>query len=176
MHFISEDWSPSGYINISSRRCLIRVVSEEHLLNFAEVHARHDGINLAHIVMETIRYYGLETKVIAVTSDNASNNNTMMVELQRLMWKEGAFGFRATDARMRCLAHTIHLAAMKVCSSHFSTLHCCKWPFIAAFECLGRLPTCSFRKHIWLPREIVLIVRRRGSIARRGPCPERALI
>ena len=45
--------------------------------------------------------------------DNASNNNTMMQSLERRCEHRG-IQFSAQDARMRCMPHTIHLAAIKV--------------------------------------------------------------
>ena len=47
--------------------------------------------------------------------DNASNNDTLMAVLQARCLAEG-IGFSARDSRMRCMPHTIHLAALKVCN------------------------------------------------------------
>jgi hypothetical protein len=54
-------------------------------------------------------------QVIAIVMDNASNNNTMMASLQR-RHKSRHITFSAEDARMRCMPHTIHLAAIKACT------------------------------------------------------------
>ena len=51
-------------------------------------------------------------KIIAIVMDNASNNNTMMTSLERRCRQQG-IQFSAEDARMRCMPHTIHLAALK---------------------------------------------------------------
>ena len=45
--------------------------------------------------------------------DNATNNNTLMTSLERRCEEQG-IPFSAQDARMRCMPHTIHLAAIKV--------------------------------------------------------------
>ena len=45
--------------------------------------------------------------------DNASNNNTLMTSLESRCQQQG-ISFSAQDARMRCMPHTIHLAAIKV--------------------------------------------------------------
>ena len=45
--------------------------------------------------------------------DNATNNDTMMVELQVRLAEKG-IAFSAKDARMRCLPHVIHLAALEL--------------------------------------------------------------
>jgi hypothetical protein len=48
--------------------------------------------------------------------DNASNNNTMMADLEALSLADG-LAFSAMDSCMQCMPHTIHLAALKVCNS-----------------------------------------------------------
>ncbi len=45
--------------------------------------------------------------------DNASNNNTLMDALAARHHEEN-LDFSAQDARLRCVPHTIHLAALKV--------------------------------------------------------------
>ena len=57
-------------------------------------------------------------QVLAVVADNATNNDTMMVELEDMFKKKGV-RFSATQSRLRCTPHTIHLAAMKVCRTFF---------------------------------------------------------
>jgi hypothetical protein len=45
--------------------------------------------------------------------NNASNNDTMVEGIQARTAKEGIY-FDASWARLRCMPHTIHLAAIKV--------------------------------------------------------------
>jgi len=45
--------------------------------------------------------------------DNASNNNTMIVGIERRAAAEG-ISFDASWARLGCMPHTIHLAMVKV--------------------------------------------------------------
>lgn len=45
--------------------------------------------------------------------DNASNNDTMMVAIEERC-QEAKVHFSAKDSRMRCMPHTVHLAAIKV--------------------------------------------------------------
>ena len=52
-------------------------------------------------------------QILAVIADNASNNNTMMEELETLFHKV-AIPFSAKTSRLRCTPHTVHLSAMKV--------------------------------------------------------------
>jgi hypothetical protein len=102
---------------------------EELLIDFRELIGEHSGENMAEAVWVTMELYGLVGKVsffcqianptlmylqiIAIMMDNASNNNTMMLSLERRCQQRG-IQFSAQDARMRCMPHTIHLAAIKV--------------------------------------------------------------
>lgn len=45
--------------------------------------------------------------------DNASNNDTMVDEIERRARSQGII-FNAKWGRLRCMPHTIHLAAIKV--------------------------------------------------------------
>jgi hypothetical protein len=84
---------------------------------------------MAKAIWATMELYGLIGKVgsrprfingtydvlqiIAVVMDNTSNNNTMMASLERQCNQLG-IQFSAQEARMRCMPHTVHLAALKV--------------------------------------------------------------
>jgi hypothetical protein len=46
--------------------------------------------------------------------DNATNNDTLTIGIERRS-KEAGVHFSAKDSRMRCMPHTVHLAAIKVC-------------------------------------------------------------
>jgi len=103
--------------------------TEELLIDFRELLGEHSGENMAEAVWATMELYGLVGKVssgprfinltynvlqiIAIVMDNASNNNTLMTSLERRCEQRGV-QFPAQDARMRCMPHTIHLAAIKV--------------------------------------------------------------
>ena len=103
---------------------------EELLIDFRELIGPHSGKNMAEAVWATMELYGLVRKVrsprsgnmyqqskcsqvIAIVMDNASNNNTLMESLQ-CRCEERGIPFSAQDACMRCMPHTIHLAAIKV--------------------------------------------------------------
>jgi hypothetical protein len=55
---------------------------------------------------------------MAMMMDNASNNDTMMEAIETRCLEMG-INFSATQSRMRCMPHTIHLACIKVCLLHF---------------------------------------------------------
>ena len=50
---------------------------------------------------------------MAISSDNASNNDTMMESLEEKLAGDG-IQFCAEEARVRCMPHTVHLSAMEV--------------------------------------------------------------
>jgi hypothetical protein len=62
------------------------------------------------------------SQIIAIVMDNASNNNTLMTSLESRCQQRG-ISFSAQDARMRCMPHTIHLAAIKVFIFTFLDYH-----------------------------------------------------
>ena len=45
--------------------------------------------------------------------DNATNNDTLAQGIERRSVEAGVF-FSAMDSQMRCMPHTVHLAAIKV--------------------------------------------------------------
>lgn len=52
-------------------------------------------------------------QVVAFVMDNASNNNTM-VEAIECKCTVAGIAFSARESRLRCMPHTVHLAALKV--------------------------------------------------------------
>ncbi|GLB44045.1 putative protein dimerization activity [Lyophyllum shimeji] len=86
---------------------------EELLIDFRELVGEHSGENMAKVVWETLELYGLIGRVIAFVMDNATNNDTLVTTIQRWCLDKGIY-FSAVDSRMRCMPHTIHLAAIKL--------------------------------------------------------------
>ncbi|KAI0757503.1 hypothetical protein C8Q80DRAFT_1074385, partial [Daedaleopsis nitida] len=69
--------------------------------------------NMANTVWETLEQYGLVGRIMAINCDNATNNDTMMEALEEKCQALG-IPFSACVARMRCMPHTVHLAALQV--------------------------------------------------------------
>ncbi|KAJ6631881.1 hypothetical protein B0H10DRAFT_1734538, partial [Mycena sp. CBHHK59/15] len=69
--------------------------------------------NMAAAVWETVETFGLVGRITAFVMDNATNNDTMVEAFQRRC-RERSIEFSCTDARMRCMPHTIHLSALKL--------------------------------------------------------------
>lgn len=66
----------------------ISMIAEELLIDFHELVGEHSGENLAHAVYDTLNLYGLKGHVSAINADNASNNNTMVEHLVRLLQQD----------------------------------------------------------------------------------------
>jgi hypothetical protein len=60
----------------------------EVLLSFSSLEGSHDGSNLASMVLSVLEEYNLSQRVLAVTTDNASNNGTMMTELTNYLYSQ----------------------------------------------------------------------------------------
>jgi hypothetical protein len=76
------------------------------LLDLIPLHERHTGTILANTIYTTINYFGLGEKIIAVTTDNASNMNVFGREFtQLLLNNHGNTLFR----HIRCAAHILNL-------------------------------------------------------------------
>ncbi|THV03567.1 hypothetical protein K435DRAFT_577435, partial [Dendrothele bispora CBS 962.96] len=69
--------------------------------------------NMADAVWETLEKFGINNRVIAFAMDNASNNDTLVEHFAEKCSDHG-IPFSAKDARLRCVPHTIHLAALKL--------------------------------------------------------------
>ncbi|KAF5319077.1 hypothetical protein D9758_018663 [Tetrapyrgos nigripes] len=85
----------------------------EQLIDFRELIGEHSGENMAEAVWDTLQKFGITDRVIAFVMDNVTNNDTMIESLAK-KYSEANLQLSAKDARMCCMPHTIHLAAMKL--------------------------------------------------------------
>ncbi|KAJ7300980.1 hypothetical protein DFH08DRAFT_724785, partial [Mycena albidolilacea] len=69
--------------------------------------------SMADVAWKTLENYGLTDKIIAFVMDNATNNDIMVEAIQAKCLAAG-IRFEARKARMRCMPHTVHLAALKL--------------------------------------------------------------
>lgn len=63
-YFITEDW----------QYC-------EVLLGFEPLYGKHSGANLSAVLLGILQKHQIQNRVLAVTTDNASNNDTLVAEL-----------------------------------------------------------------------------------------------
>lgn len=87
-YFIDKDWQ-----------------MREVLLGFEHLEGPHAGRNLAEAVVNVLRKYGVLDRVVAITTDNASNNTSAMPFIRRYVSR----GTKETF-HLPCLAHVIQLA------------------------------------------------------------------
>ncbi|KAJ7640915.1 hypothetical protein B0H17DRAFT_895324, partial [Mycena rosella] len=69
--------------------------------------------NMAEEVWNCIEKYGLEGRILSFVMDNASNKDTLMDTIA-IKCAAADIDFDATEARIRCMPHTAHLAAIKL--------------------------------------------------------------
>ena len=91
-YFIDKDWK-----------------YRETLLGFEPLHGAHSGVNLSTILMELLQKYDIVNRVLAITTDNASNNNTLIENIQESI-QSLRLPNQALIVRIPCLAHVIQLS------------------------------------------------------------------
>jgi len=79
------------------------------LFDFIKMDGSHTGVNLAKYFVESVKSMGCEHKIMAITTDNASNNITMMNEIETQLALMG-ITINKESVHVRCMAHTINLA------------------------------------------------------------------
>jgi hypothetical protein len=89
---------------------------------------------MADAIWKTVELYGLEGKVCAslhtlyITTcwktsrfcDGSALNNNTMVQHSQQKCKDRGIEFDTEEARIRCMPHIVHLAAIKVAYDSFS--------------------------------------------------------
>jgi hypothetical protein len=54
----------------------------EILLGFEPLHGSHSGTNLSTVLFDLLQQYEITDRVLSITTDNASNNVTLMESIQ----------------------------------------------------------------------------------------------
>lgn len=98
IHYIDENWeSCSGIL-------AFKLLTEEH-----------DGQSLAESLIEVLEDYEISDKLLGVTTDNASNNSTMLAHLEQFYnTKYPESGFSVAWNQIECMAHVINLGAQEI--------------------------------------------------------------
>jgi hypothetical protein len=102
------------------------------LIAFHRIRGGHDGVSLAATIIQLLdrvhitlkvrvqfrlrEAFLMSSKVGHFTLDNASNNGTMMEELQRLLNARDVSHFDAKNSRIMCFAHVVDLCSRRVVS------------------------------------------------------------
>lgn len=80
----------------------------EILLGFVPLYGAHSGVNLGSVLFDLLRQHQIADRVLAITTDNASNNNTLMSSIQESVQALGLDN--AAIIRIPCMAHIIQLS------------------------------------------------------------------
>ncbi|EED15748.1 conserved hypothetical protein [Talaromyces stipitatus ATCC 10500] len=81
----------------------------EILLGFEPLYDRHTSINLSAVLLETLQQHDLVDRVLALTTDNASNNKTLLRAFNDAI-ESPDIPEELRLVRIPCLAHVIQLS------------------------------------------------------------------
>jgi hypothetical protein len=81
----------------------------ELLLGFEPLHGPHSGRNLSDVLLQLLRERQLLDRIFTVTTDNATNNDTLIRGLQEALLSTGAISSQDSIIRVPCMAHVIQL-------------------------------------------------------------------
>lgn len=105
------------------------------LLEFVEIDGTHSGENLSEIVFLVLKRLGVLQKLISVTGDNASNNDTLSRHLYNRMSRlydnhlekfpirDASMRFEGEKSQIRCFAHILNLVCKAILASLGSSTH-----------------------------------------------------
>jgi hypothetical protein len=84
----------------------------EILLGFEPIHGTHSGANLSTVVLEKLEQHNITNRVITITTDNASNNTTLMETIQETVQSlQSRNSLEQTEIiQIPCIAHVIQLS------------------------------------------------------------------
>jgi hypothetical protein len=82
---------------------------QEVLLGFEPLSGSHTGVNLSDMVLKILQQHKITDRVLTVTTDNASNNNTMVASIQESL-QSLELSNSSTIMRIPCIAHIIQLS------------------------------------------------------------------
>jgi hypothetical protein len=88
----------------------------DSLLDFKKLSGQHTGVNLANELLGILEEYGIAKKLFCITTDAASNNDTMVRELEELLINKG-IDWDAGKMHINCLNHIINLAVQEFLKS-----------------------------------------------------------
>lgn len=87
------------------------------VLDLTILHGSHEGVNLANAFWDVLKEYDdLLTKLLSVTTDNATNMDTLFEELEKL-FREISIPFDSKNYRVTCFAHIMNLACQAMIHS-----------------------------------------------------------
>jgi len=107
-----DDWNNSNHLAFLEINCYYidwNWQYQKKLLEFELISDSHTDQKLAEIVESVLIKYKLETHFLAVTTDNADNNDMMQTELKNVLnWLHDIIWNKKVDI-ISCLTHIIQL-------------------------------------------------------------------
>lgn len=91
-YFLTQDWE-----------------YQEVLLGFEPLSGTHSGLNLSEVLMNLLKQHKITDRVLAITTDNALNNNTLLAHTNDAI-QSLELNNRSTIIRVPCIAHVIQLS------------------------------------------------------------------
>lgn len=83
---------------------------QEILIGFKPLTKQHTGSELAKVMLSLIQQYHLQNQLLAITTDNATNNMTLRKCLSDLMQQELKVKWNHEEGTIRCMAHVVQLS------------------------------------------------------------------
>ncbi|PIL28879.1 hypothetical protein GSI_08925 [Ganoderma sinense ZZ0214-1] len=108
LSFASDAWTSPNHRSFIAVTVHLEVKGRplRMLLDLVELAKSHTGVNLAVAFRDVLHEFGIESKVLSITLDNASNNNKMVDHLARIL-----AAFEGEYHHTRCFAHVTQLVA-----------------------------------------------------------------
>jgi hypothetical protein len=73
------------------------------------LYGMHNGGNLSSVLLKVLQGHEISNRILSITTDNASNNRTLMASLQESIQSQD-FSSNATIIQIPCIAHVIQLS------------------------------------------------------------------
>lgn len=80
----------------------------EVLLGFEHIQGTHTGTHLSETVIRILQEHSITDRVLSITTDNASNNNTMMEGVQEMVQSQALHN--TSVFRVPCIVHVMQLS------------------------------------------------------------------
>ncbi|CAJ0747751.1 16278_t:CDS:10 [Entrophospora sp. SA101] len=117
--FTLDCWTSANtipFLGITSHWINIDWQLQETLIDFVKLSGPHSGDNLREAFVASCRDLGIFAKLLAVTTDNAMNNNTFVSSLADICYNEG-INFDIDNNHVHCLAHVMNIAVQHALKS-----------------------------------------------------------
>ncbi|KAF5809412.1 putative transcription factor/ chromatin remodeling BED-type(Zn) family [Helianthus annuus] len=108
----SDCWSSivtDGYISLTAHFIDSEWVLHKKILNFSYMPPPHNGVSLAEKIHTLVAYWGIDKKLLSLTLDNASANDSCVNILRSQLKLKDALVYDGSLFHIRCCAHILNL-------------------------------------------------------------------